>query len=217
MADLVWTPDTARLDSFKLWEHNPKAMTKARAERLLVEWEEMGQWQTLAVGPDGECYDGHQRIQTLKAAGYPGEYEIAVRRASRPLTDAERRRVILASSFGTTGVADWDMLAAWPDDELKAWGGFDTSTLAEWNNDAANLQIFLVEALDEASGFAGLPTEDRAPFQQMTFTLHDTQVETVKEALGAAKSLGDFGDTGNENSNGNALARICEVFLGGIS
>ena len=59
-----------------------------------------------------------------------------------------------------------------------------------------------------------LPDEDRAPFQQMTFTLHDTQAETVKEALAASKAMGAFIDSENENSNGNALARICELFLG---
>jgi len=68
--------------------------------------------------------------------------------------------------------------------------------------------------IDEASAFAALPDEDRAPFQQMTFTLHDDQAETVREAMKAAKAIGAFIDTGNENSNGNALARICELFLG---
>jgi len=65
---------------------------------------------------------------------------------------------------------------------------------------------------DWASAFGGLPDGDRAPFQQMTFTLHDEQVEQVKAALEDAKRMGDF-DSPNENSNGNALARICESFL----
>lgn len=63
------------------------------------------------------------------------------------------------------------------------------------------------------SAFNKLPDEDRAPFQQMTFTLHDEQVEQVKAALMAAKALGPFVDSPNENSNGNALARIAELFV----
>ena len=59
-----------------------------------------------------------------------------------------------------------------------------------------------------------LPENDRAPIQQMTFTLHDDQAATVKQAMELAKSMGDFVDTGNENSNGNALARVAEMFLG---
>jgi hypothetical protein len=44
--------------------------------------------------------------------------------------------------------------------------------------------------------------------------LHDYQAETVRAALDVAKQMGAFVDTGNENSNGNALARVCELFLG---
>ena len=67
--------------------------------------------------------------------------------------------------------------------------------------------------LSDEEGFGGLPTEDRAPFQQMTFTLHDEQSETVREAIKLAKAQGAFTDSTNENSNGNALARICETYI----
>ena len=66
---------------------------------------------------------------------------------------------------------------------------------------------------DWGAALGGLATGDRAPFQQMTFTLSDAQTELVKRALAAAKDAGDFVDTGNENSNGNALARIAEAYL----
>jgi acyl-CoA reductase-like NAD-dependent aldehyde dehydrogenase len=55
---------------------------------------------------------------------------------------------------------------------------------------------------------------DREPFQQMTFTLHDEQAEQVRAAIEKARAMGAFVNTGNENGNGNALARICEVFNG---
>ena len=35
----------------------------------------------------------------------------------------------------------------------------------------------------------------------------------VRRAVKRAKAQGAFIDTGNENSNGNALARICEGYL----
>ena len=59
-----------------------------------------------------------------------------------------------------------------------------------------------------------MPTEGRQPFQTMTFTLHDDQAAAVKRAIKVAKTLGPF-DTPNPNSNGNALARIGEMFLTG--
>jgi len=55
---------------------------------------------------------------------------------------------------------------------------------------------------------------DREPFQQKAFTLHDEQAAIVDDAITLARS-NPLADTGlNENSNGNALALICEQWLG---
>lgn len=69
---------------------------------------------------------------------------------------------------------------------------------------------------DWDSAFGKLPDEDRQPFQQMTFTLHDSQVEIIKEALSLARK-NDFSGSPNENSNGNALGFICQEFIVGNS
>lgn len=61
--------------------------------------------------------------------------------------------------------------------------------------------------------FPALPTGEKSPFQQMTFTLHDEQAEIVKRALEAAKDDAVENHL-NANSNGNALARICEEWVG---
>lgn len=61
--------------------------------------------------------------------------------------------------------------------------------------------------------FDKLPDEDRSPFQQMTFTLHDSQVEVVKEAISLAIQGNDFSNGPNQNSNGNGLAHICGKFI----
>lgn len=54
---------------------------------------------------------------------------------------------------------------------------------------------------------------DRGKFQQMTFTLHESQVETVKMAIKKAKN--NCKCEINKNSNGNALAFVCSEFLDG--
>lgn len=59
---------------------------------------------------------------------------------------------------------------------------------------------------------SAVPDEDKAPFQQMTFTVHDDQAKQVKLAIAAAHKLGPYIGP-NENKNGNAIARICETFL----
>ena len=65
----------------------------------------------------------------------------------------------------------------------------------------------------EVVEFPEIPDGERTPIQQMSFILHDDQVDVVKDAIARAKQT-PFADTGNENQNGNALARIAEVYLG---
>lgn len=75
--------------------------------------------------------------------------------------------------------------------------------------------ITLPEITDWEDSLGELPTGDRSPIQQMTFTVADDQAETIKAALAEARRQGPFVNTGNDNSNGNALARICETYLNG--
>ena len=89
----------------------------------------------------------------------------------------------------------------------------------EWESPAVQEML---EDLAENSGFfdvdevesAELPSGDRSPIRQMTFTVSDDQEAEVQRALAEAKDVGPFVDTGNENSNGNALARISEAYRG---
>jgi hypothetical protein len=64
---------------------------------------------------------------------------------------------------------------------------------------------------DEMSEDFTLPSGDKAPFQQMTFTLADEQAIQIKNAIADIKETDEykFAETmGNENSNGNALYLI---------
>jgi hypothetical protein len=63
------------------------------------------------------------------------------------------------------------------------------------------------------SDYPDLKDGDKEPFQQMTFTLADEQAGNVKEAIKKALAEGCESEA-NQNRNGNALAMICEVYLG---
>lgn len=112
-----------------------------------------------------------------------------------------------------------------------------TAELAEWDNDvlAATLNGLLADDPDllDAAGFNEdeldkmldqfgaeeidapcLADGDREPFRQMTFTVHDSQFETIEAAIKRAKADGSGESTVNENSNGNAIARIAEAYIG---
>ena len=70
---------------------------------------------------------------------------------------------------------------------------------------------------DEFGTDFNLPGGDKAPFQQMTFTLADEQAEQIKKAISDIKETEEYkyAETmGNENSNGNALYLIVAQWAG---
>ena len=209
---ISWTPCTVKLSDLRPWADNPRMSTKKQAQRILDSWRKFGQVKTVAIGPSNEVYDGHQRLSALLTVHGPS-YQIDARRCSRELSEVERRALAIALHAGAVGSWNWDNLANWDAGQLQGWG-FDAETLGDWRAGVSALDAMLA-ADDWGEAFDGLPTEDRAPFQQMTFTLHDDQAATVRAALQAAREMGPFLETGNENGNGNALARICEVFVNG--
>lgn len=152
MSDITWRNDTATLGELVPWERNPKRISKSHAKRLLDYWHRIGQFQTVAVGPGGEVYDGHQRLSVLLAAHGKG-YSLDVRRASRALTEKERQELVIAAHVGTTGSFDWDELSGWDAEALQGWG-MDAELLADWRTDLAGLDAMLgseQEATDDAA------------------------------------------------------------------
>ena len=93
----------------------------------------------------------------------------------------------------------------WNFDELST--DWDTDMLAEWGVDFGGFDVDSDEYGEEFS----LKDGDKAPFQQMTFTLADEQAEQIKNAIADIKKTDEYkyAETmGNENSNGNALYLI---------
>jgi hypothetical protein len=83
---------------------------------------------------------------------------------------------------------------------------WDVNELVEWGLDIPEFGVEL-NADDYGEKFA-LPDGDKAPFQQMTFTLADKQAEQIKNAIADIKLTEEYKyceTMGNENSNGNAL------------
>ena len=143
--------------------------------------------------------DGHLRTETLHNAEIP----VLV----LDVDEAEADKLL----------ATIDPLAAM----AEADAGKLDELLREIDTGSEALQEMLSKLAEEAGMFdAGeidapeLADGDREPFQQMTFTLHDSQVEILKRAMEKAKAEGDFSESPNENSNGNALTLIAEAFCG---
>jgi len=118
---ITWTPERVKLSALKPWDLNPRQSTKKQAAALLASWEKFGQVQTVAIGPDNEVYDGHQRLSALLTVHGNG-YEVDARRADRPLTDQERRELVVTLHAGAVGSWDWDTLSGWNAPDLLEWG-----------------------------------------------------------------------------------------------
>ncbi|OQB35408.1 MAG: putative methyltransferase [Candidatus Hydrogenedentes bacterium ADurb.Bin179] len=142
-----WTACDVELGDLKPWDRNPKSISKNHARRLIEYWQRIGQFQTIAIGPGGEVYDGHQRLSCLLSV-YGASYVVKCLRSSRPLTDEERQELVIAAHVGTTGQFDWDALSGWDAGQLQEWG-MDAETLASWNSDANALREMLEAAKEE--------------------------------------------------------------------
>ena len=141
-----------------------------------------------------------------------GRELVVVQRDDLDLADSDPNNAARQLAYYDNRVASVDL--QWNAEQLLADvnAGFDFDHL--FTDGELDLLLRTLPTDGEwGEAWDGLATGDKAPFQQMTFTLHDEQAEQVKAAIDAAKDMGAFVDSPNENSNGNALARICDLFL----
>lgn len=119
---IAWANERRSLRDLKAWSRNPRQIKGKQAERLVESVQDFGQVETLAIGPDNELYNGHQRLNVL-AGKYGLDYEVDVRVASRPLTEKERERLTVYLHKGAAGEWNFDTLAnEFQLDDLLTWG-----------------------------------------------------------------------------------------------
>ena len=185
-----------KLSALKLNPDNPRRIGNKEMERLvksLQEFPDMLSIREIVVDETMTVLGGNMRLLALKKSGA----KECTAKIVTGLTPEQKREFIIKdnSAFG-----EWDMdllSSSWSDLPLVEWG---VDLPEDWLNP--------VEGIDPPE----LKDGDRAPFQQMTFTLHDEQVEELNAAIKKAKSEGGGQSAVNENSNGNALYFIAQRF-----
>jgi hypothetical protein len=165
---------------------------------------EFGMCTPIGIHNDTIVY-GHGRHEALKQLGYD---EVPTLDLSH-LTEAQRKAFTIADNkIGDNSSFDEDLLQL----ELMA--------LDEMNFDYSKLGFDFdidIEQLEDEEFEVNLPSGDREPIRNMTFTVSDEQHELIEEVLKLAKEYPLQDPAGiNENSNGNALYYICEVFKNGL-
>ena len=179
---------------------NPRIIKNERFDKLvksIQDLPEMTEARDLLVYPYKDEYiviGGNMRLRAYQQLGWK-EVPCCILPEDMPV---EKLREMVIQDNNPFGETDWNMIAnEWDVEELKDWG---VDLPADWD----------VSPNEFGDGFS-LPDGEKKPFQQMTFTFSDMEVELIKSSLEAIKAnydfkLMDFG--GNENSNGNALYLI---------
>jgi hypothetical protein len=169
---------------------------------------ELGAGRSIVVDREGVVIGGNAVYEQALKLGIPvrevetsGDELIVVRRVDLATDDPKRKALALADNQIAT-LAEWEQERL--DELLAEVGDIDFGTMGFPSTE------FDVEGIAAPE----LQDGDRSPFQQMTFTLHDEQVEVVKSAVEKAKHAGHGESAVNENSNGNALAAICGDYRG---
>jgi len=185
------------------YARNSRTHTPDQIRQIAASMREWGWTIPILADEAGGLIAGHARIQAAELNGYP-EAPVMV---ARGWSEAKKRAYIIADNKLALN-AGWDEEILGVELlELKDQG-FDMPVIGFDQSELDGLMREVAEA-----GYPALPEGDRAPYQQITFTLHDEQVKTVQAAVAAAKAQGEFGESLNDNANGNALTRICEAYL----
>lgn len=167
-----------------------------------------GQQRPVVVDAKGVIVAGNGLYAAARQLGW--EKIAAVKTTLR---GADRMAYALADNR-TAELAEWDEEALLRQLEELA-GQVDTAALGFDQEDLARLLHGDGGGPTWEEALGRVPEGERYPFQKMTFTVTDRQAAAVRDAIKAAKAAGRFGKTGNDNSNGNALARIAKAYLDG--
>jgi hypothetical protein len=182
------------INTVKANPNNPRIIKDDKFAKLVKsinEFPQMLNLRPIVVNDDMVVLGGNMRLKACKEAGLK---EIPIIKASE-LTEQQQKEFIVKDNVGY-GEWDWSDLANnWDSDQLEEWG----------------LDIPGFSDVEDLGENFSLPDGDKAPFQQMTFTLADEQATQIKNAIEEIKGTEEYkyAETmGNENSNGNALYLI---------
>jgi len=183
-----------KIEKISVNPSNPRVCKDDKFKKLVQsvkDFPEMLNIRPIVVNQDMVILGGNMRYKACKEAGLK---EIPIIKTD--LTEEQQKEFLIKDNV-SGGEWDWDILAnEWNAEDITSWG--------------LDLPIYFNDSDDLGTDF-NLPDGDKAPFQQMTFTLADEQAEQIKNAIADIKQTEEYKyceTLGNENSNGNALYLI---------
>lgn len=185
------------------YARNARTHSPEQIKQIAASMREWGWTMPVLADEAGGIIAGHGRVSAAEVNGYT-EAPVMV---ARGWSEAKKRAYIIADNKLALNAGWNEELLGVELLELRNLG-FDMPTIGFGQDELDQLMREVAQ-----TGFPALPEGERAPYQQVTFMLHDQQAKIVARAVGAAKAKGPFEGTQNDNANGNALARICEAYL----
>lgn len=198
--------------------NNHKIHSDEQILRVASSIQEYGWTQPIVVDKNNIIIIGHCRhAASLKlrlkkvpvyTADHLDEYQVkAARIADNKTSSLEYNQDLLKFDIKTLELKDFNMASL----------GIRTDELESLLKDI-ELDVDFKKNEDEIIPYnetvmPSLENKDKPEFQNITFILHDEQASELKEALKISKEIGSFEGEKNENSNGNALARIVRFFI----
>ena len=182
------------------YARNTRTHSPEQVAQIAGSIREFGFTNPVLIDADNGIIAGHGRVMAAQKLGLA---KVPCIRLAH-LTDNQKRAYIIADN-------KLALNAGWDEEML----GLELADLREADFDLGLMGFSEDEmgAFDVEEGdMPALPEGDKQPFQQITFTVHDDQAEDVQAAMTKAKSMGHGESAVNENSNGNALAFICQSF-----
>ena len=200
--------EIADINSIKPYENNPRKLSEKAIETVAMSLKEYGFRQPIVVDKDRIIVVGHTRYRASKKLEFK---EVPITIADN-LTPEQINAYRIADNR-TAQESEWDYKLLQEEFSNLVDEKFNLE-LTGFNED--ELKKYLSMEEDFEVDLPEINNEDKQPFQQITFTLHNEQYEIVQQALDYIKKQ-NIDDSINDNKNGNAITEICKLFYERIS
>lgn len=188
---IAWALHSKSIAWCKPYFKNARRLSKAQHSQLSKSIEKFGVIDKLICNTNGTIIGGHQRYEILKSRG---DKVVDVWMPERALDEKEVEELNIRLNKNN-GSFDFDILA----------NSFEQTDLESWGFDAEEFGFLLNDETEDAKG----SDVEEKKLKKLSFTVTVEQAADIEHAISAEIEKGPFEETGNENTRGNSIWRIC--------
>ena len=209
MSDLHDRIERLSPDAVIPYANNAKEHPDEQVKKIASSIKNYGWDQPIVVDGDNEIIKGHGRLQAAELLGLD---EVPVIRRD-DLTDAEAKAARIADN--KTAESPWNNDLLGTELALLEDQPIDMDTLG-FDEDELDSVIGDVSLDDEdiAEAFGDVPDGERDDVRTKSFTVATDQIDDIERAIEQAKDREELSHPINDNMNGNAIAHVCNEYLG---